>query len=401
MRTFQLLFIMIFLVLYVLLSFGALKSLFKISSSSKRKKVTWSILIVSALISVGFVLLYIWPLTTRNTKDYTFHLIFNAILSIDFVFKVPLALSFLFGGFFNQKCKPIIYLIGLVLSLGVSGSVIYGFAVGAKSLVIKNVELEFPNLPKNYDGLKLMQISDIHFGNFLNFEKLLLKVQRETKKINPDIILFTGDLVNNFSNELVGWDEIFKEISRNKECFSILGNHDYGNYTSWKSEAEKIKNFNQIVSGHETLGFRLLNNEHVKLKSKTDSIYIVGVENWGHPPFPQYANIEKAAAGIPKDAFKILMTHDPAHWDEVIKHMGNFGLTLSGHTHGMQWGIVRAGITFSLGYLTRHNWGGLYKFNDSYLYVNTGLGTVGIPWRINMPAEITVFTLKRVEVDRE
>ncbi|MBK6284947.1 MAG: hypothetical protein IPF54_21980 [Draconibacterium sp.] len=143
----------------------------------------------------------------------------------------------------------------------------------------------------------------------------------------------------------------------------------------------------------------MLNNEHAKLNSKTDSIYIVGVENWGHPPFPQYANVEKALAGVPKNAFKILLTHDPAHWDEVIKYTGDIALTLSGHTHGLQWGIMRAGITFSLGYLARHNWGGLYKFNDSFLYVNTGLGTVGIPWRINMPAEITVFTLKRVEVD--
>ncbi|GAB1452371.1 hypothetical protein MASR2M47_24270 [Draconibacterium sp.] len=229
----------------------------------------------------------------------------------------------------------------------------------------------------------------------------MLKVQSETNKIDPDIILFTGDLVNNFSNELIGWDSIFKGITQNRDCFSILGNHDYGNYTTWKSEAEKIENFNQIVSGNKTFGFRLLNNEHVKLKTKTDSIYIVGVENWGHPPFPQYANIEKAVAGIPKDAFKILMTHDPAHWDEVIKYRGDFGFTISGHTHGMQWGIMRAGITFSLIYFTRQKWGGLYKFNDSYLYVNTGLGTVGIPWRINMPAEITVFTLKRVEIDGE
>ncbi len=389
----------IFLIIYSLISLGALNSLLSITSFANKKKVRWSILISSALILICFVLLYIWPLTTRNTKDYTFHLIFNAILSVDFVFKVPLALSFLFGRFFNQKCKPIIYIIGLVLSLGVSSSVIYGFVVSARSLVIKNVELEFPNLPQNYDGLKLMQISDIHLGNFLHSEKLLMKVQSETKKINPDIILFTGDLVNNFSNELVGWDKIFKRITQSKECFSILGNHDYGNYTSWKSEAEKSKNFNQIVSGNETFGFRLLNNEHVKLKSKTDSIYIVGVENWGHPPFPQYANIEKAMAGIPSTAFKILMTHDPAHWQEVIKYRGDIGLTLSGHTHGMQWGIIRAGMSFSLSYLTRHNWGGLYKFNDSYLYVNTGLGTVGIPYRINMPAEITVLTLKRVKVN--
>lgn len=340
-------------------------------------------------------------MTTRNTKDYTFHLIFNVLLSADFVFKIPLAFSFVIGFLFSQKRKSIVYTMGLILSIGISSSVIFGFVFGTKSLVINNVELEFPNLPQHYDGFKLMQISDIHLGNFLQCKNLMLKVKSETKKINPDIILFTGDLVNNFSSELIGWDSIFKEITHNRDCYSILGNHDYGNYTTWKSESEKIENFNQLESAHKTFGFQLLNNEHVKLKSNTDSIYIVGVENWGHPPFPQYANIEKAVAGIPKDAFKILMTHDPAHWDEVIKYRGDFGFTISGHTHGMQWGIMRAGITFSLIYFTRQKWGGLYKFNDSYLYVNTGLGTVGIPWRINMPAEITVFTLKRVEIDGE
>jgi predicted MPP superfamily phosphohydrolase len=392
MRTFQLLFIVIFLVIYSLISFGALSGLLKITSTANNKKVSWSIFVYSALILVCFVLLYIWPITTRNTKDYTFHLIFNVLLSADFVFKIPLAFSFVIGFLFSQKRKSIVYTMGLILSIGISSSVIFGFVFGTKSLVINNVELEFPNLPQHYDGLKLMQISDIHLGNFLQSKKLMLKVQSETEKINPDIILFTGDLVNNFSDELIGWNGIFKHITKNKICFSILGNHDYGNYTRWDSEAEKIENFNQIVSGNEAFGFRLLNNEHVKLKSNTDSIYIVGVENWGHPPFPQYANIEKAVAGIPKDAFKILMTHDPAHWDEVIKYRGDFGFTISGHTHGMQWGIMRAGITFSLIYFTRQNWGGLYNYNNSYLYVNTGLGTVGIPWRINMPAEITVFT---------
>ena len=338
-------------------------------------------------------------MTARSIKDYTFHLIFNALLSADFVFKIPLALSFVTGVFFSQKRKIVIYFMGLILSTGFCINVIFGFVFGTKRLIINEIELRFPNLPQNYDGLKLMQISDIHLANFLHSKKLMSKVEKETKKIDPEIILFTGDLVDNFSNELKGWEGVFKEITKNKLCFSILGNHDYGNYSSWNSEAEKMANFNQIVSGNKNLGFRLLNNENVKLKSKSDSIYIVGVENWGHPPFPQYANIERAVEGIPKNAFKILMTHDPAHWDEVIKYRGDFALTLSGHTHGMQWGIVRAGITFSLIYLTRQSWGGLYKFNDSYLYVNKGLGTVGIPWRINMPAEITVFTLKRVEVD--
>ncbi len=399
MRTFQLLFIVIFLIFYTFLSLGALKNLVKIASATKKNKIKWLIIISSALILIGFVILYIWPITPRNTKNYTFHIILNTLLSVDFAFKLPLAFSFVIGIFFSHKRRVIVYSMGLILSIGISSSVIFGFVFGKKSLVINKVELKFRNLPQNFDGFKLMQISDIHLGNFLYSQQLMKKVKLETQKIEPDIILFTGDLVNNFSNELNGWDDVFNEITRNKICFSILGNHDYGNYTDWESAAEKTENFNQIVKGNENFGFRLLNNEHVKLKSKTDSIFIVGVENWGHPPFPQYANIEKAVAGIPKSAFKILMTHDPAHWDEVVKYRGDFGLTLSGHTHGMQWGIIRAGITFSLIYLTRHNWGGLYKFNDSYLYVNTGLGTVGIPWRINMPAEITVLTLKRVEVD--
>lgn len=399
MRSVQLLFMVMFLLFYALISIGTLKSLLNLSSSSNKKWVQWYILVSSSLILICFVLLYIWPMTTRSIKDYTLHLIFNAILSADFVFKIPLAFSFITGFLFSPKRKVIIYSMGLIFSIGLSSSVGFGFVFGTKNLVVNKVELEFPNLPQNYDGLKLMQISDIHLGNFLHSQKLMTKVNNETIKIDPEIVLFTGDLVDNFSNELNGWNGVFNEITRSRKCFSILGNHDYGNYTDWSSDTEKNENFNQIVSGNESLGFRLLNNEHVKLKSKTDSIYIVGVENWGHPPFPQYANIEKAVTGIPNNAFKILMTHDPAHWDEVIKYSGDFGLTLSGHTHGMQWGIVRSGITFSLIYLTRQNWGGLYKFNDSYLYVNTGLGTVGIPWRINMPAEITVFTLKRVEVD--
>jgi predicted MPP superfamily phosphohydrolase len=227
----------------------------------------------------------------------------------------------------------------------------------------------------------------------------MLKVKTETEKINPDIVLFTGDLVNNFSKELVGWDEVFQKINKKSESYSILGNHDYGDYTNWKSDTAKIENFKKIISSHETFGFKLIDNNHVKLKSGNDSLYIIGVENWGHPPFPQYANLEQAMKGIPEDAFKILLSHDPAHWEQIIKYRDDISLTLSGHTHGAQWGIKKAGFTFSLIYLTRENWGGLYEYGKSRLYVNTGLGTVGIPWRINMPCELTVITLKRVEID--
>lgn len=399
MRTFQLLSITLFLIFYALISFGAIKSLLGIALPENRKKVFLLMLIISLVVLVSFVLLYIWPLTTRNTKEYTLHLIFNAILSIDFVFKIPLALSVLIGIPFRAKRKTVIYYMGFLLSITTAGSILYGTLFGRKNLVVNNVELEFKNLPPGFNGFKIVQISDLHMGGFMNSKQLLNKVKTEIDAINPDILLFTGDLVNNFANELDGWKEIFQEITNNRDCYSILGNHDYGNYTNWNSETDKIENFNQIVSSTELLGFKLLNNYHSLLKIDSDSIYIIGVENWGHPPFPQYANLEKAMDGVPTTAFKILMTHDPSHWDQIISGREDINLTLSGHTHGMQWGIIKAGITFSLSYFVRNNWGGLYNYNNSYLYVNAGLGTVGIPWRINMPGEITVITLKRIEID--
>ena len=399
MRSFQLIFIVLFLLFYLFISYGTIKSIKKITAPSKRMLVTRLLIIISVLIFGSFVLLYIWPLNTSNLKDYTLHLIFNAILSVDFAFKITVALSYIAGILFSGKQKPVIYTIGLILSIAVSISVIYGSLFGTKELVVNKTELEFTDLPKNYDGFKILQISDTHLGNFLKSKSLLGKVQKEAKIINPDIIIFTGDLVNNFASELEGYNDIFNEITSNKQSFSILGNHDYGNYSNWTSEASKIENFNKIEEAHNNFGFRLLNNEHIILKSNTDSIYIIGVENWGHPPFPQYANLEKAMEGIPENSFKILLSHDPAHWEEVIKNRGDIELTLSGHTHGFQWGIKKAGITFSLSYVSRKNWGGLYKYANSQLYVNTGLGTIGVPWRINMPAEMTVLTLKRIEID--
>jgi uncharacterized protein len=399
MRSFQLFFIALFLIFYIVVSFGAIKGLLRITSTPNRKKVFWIIFIISLAVLISFILLYIWPLTTRNTKEYTMHLIFNALLSIDFVFRLPLALSILIGIPFSVKRKTVIYSIGFLLSIATASSILYGTLLGRKDLVVNQLELAFAGLPKNFDGLKILQISDIHLGGFMNSKELISKVKTETNKINPDIVLFTGDLVNNFSNELNDWDTIFQEITYKRACYSILGNHDYGNYTNWKNDSSKIENFNQINSSHKSFGFKLLNNEHIQLKLGNDSIFIVGVENWGHPPFPQYANLEKAMNGIPTQSFKILMTHDPSHWDQLIKHRSDIDLTLSGHTHGMQWGIIKAGITFSLSYFVRNNWGGLYNYNNSYLYVNSGLGTVGIPWRINMPGEITVITLKRIEID--
>ena len=399
MRTFQLLFIVLFLVFYVSITIASVKSLSEIIAHTRKRKIQYSVFIFSGLIILAFISLYIWPLNTRTIDDYSMHLVFNIILSIDFIFKISLALAFFVGIFFKKNHKTAIYFIGLLLSLGISNSVIYGSLFGTKELLVNHIELRFQNLPPGFNGYTFMQISDIHFGNFLNSKRTLKKVVKASEKENVDAVFFTGDMVNNFAKELDGWNDIFTPITKNRDALAILGNHDYGDYTEWKSESDKAENFNQIIKAQEKFGFQFLNNNHAKLKMGSDSIYIVGVENWGHPPFPQYANLDSAMAGIPKESFKILLSHDPAHWEKIVKFRNDISLTLSGHSHGLQWGIRKAGITFSLSYLTRRNWGGLYEFENSKLYVNTGLGTVGMIWRINMPAEITIITLKGIEVD--
>ncbi len=400
MRAFPILFLIIFLAFYLFITYASVVSISKIITSRQKKgMLSFIILFLTILFIFTFVFLYIWPFNARNASDYSWYLLYNAILSIDFVFKIPLSLSYLSGIIIYRRKKPVIYSIGLIMSICLSLSVLYGSVSGKNELTVNKLELEFNNLPEEFDGYKIVQFSDTHLGSFIHSKKLMQKVEREISKLKPSLILFTGDLVNNFASELTGWEEIFQKINVNKKSFAILGNHDYGNYTNWVNENLKALNFEYIVNAHSNFGFRLLRNEHTILKEKNDSIFIVGVENWGHPPFPQYADLNKAMSNIPENSFIILLTHDPAHWHSVVKDRKDIALSLSGHTHGLQWGIKKAGITFSLSYFVRQNWGGFYRFGNSQLYVNTGMGMVGIPWRINMPGEITLITLKRVKID--
>jgi len=400
MRSFQLLFWIVFIFIYTLISLGALGNVLRITGYKQKTKIRNIFIISSFTIVMAMILLYVWPGDVRTSNNYSLYFIFNGILIIDFFIKTPLSIFYILGKSFRNKYKrSIISWIGLIISICIFIILLQGTFFGRNRLSVQRVELEFADLPVEFDGYKIMQISDIHLGSFINSKNMLHKVYNQTKFIKPDLIVFTGDLVNNFSYELKGWDQIFRKINKHADSYSILGNHDYGNYSDWENEVEKTDNFQTINDAHHKFGFQLLKNECRLLSIGNDSIYLIGVENWGHPPFPQYAELENAMADVPKNAFKILLSHDPAHWESQINKKQNIALTLSGHSHGLQLGIVKAGIPFSLSYLVRKNWGGLYKSGNSYLYVNTGLGTVGIPWRINMPAELTVITLKRVEVD--
>jgi uncharacterized protein len=398
MRSFSLINLIFFVGLYFILALTALKSIKKITNKRQYGFIRNVIMLVHFAILACFILLYLYPRKPGYYFDYHIYSYFNAILFIIFIVNIPLSFSLIFTYIFKfkQRSNRIIPYMGFIISNSIGLVMLYGTFFGVKEINVNHINIYFNDLPQGFHNYKIVQISDIHFGNSVYSEKIIEKTNKKIENIDFDLLLFTGDIVNNFSNELNGCVDIFRKFTTGRQCYSVLGNHDYGDYMKWDSEEKKQENFNEIVSYNKQLGFNILRNEHVVIKNKGDSIFLIGTENWGHPPFPQYADLSKAMYGIPQGAFTILMTHDPAHWESKVNGKRDINLTLSGHSHGLQWGIKPAGITFSLAYLTLCHWGGLYDNENGVLNVNTGLGTVGVPWRIDMPAEITVLTLKSV-----
>jgi len=398
MRSFPFIYLILFVILYFIVALAAMKSIKKVIASKHYGFVRIMIMFVHLAVITCFILFYLFPRKPGSDPGYHIYSCFNAILFIIFIVNIPLSVSLILNYIFQDR-NNIIPRMGLIISTGIGLAMIYGTLFGAKDININHIDLHFDDLPREFHNYKIIQISDIHFGNSGYSEKIIEKTNKKLEDIDCDLLLFTGDLVNNFSGELDGFVSDFREFTAGKQCYSVLGNHDYGNYTKWESKEKKQKNFNEILSYNKQLGFNLLRNEHIVIKKQKDSIFLIGTENWGHPPFPRYADLDAAMLNIPPEAFTILMTHDPAHWESKVKDKKDIDLTLSGHSHGLQWGIKPAGITFSLAYLTVCHWGGLYYNEKRILYVNTGLGTVGVPWRIDMPAEITIFILKRGKID--
>lgn len=274
-------------------------------------------------------------------------------------------------------------------------SIIYGVAKGKYNFKIHRVEVTFESLPKEFDGLKITQISDIHSGSFDNPEPVKHAV-RLVNQQGSDVIFFTGDLVNNISDEMDSWINVFKELKAPMGIYSILGNHDYGDYARWYNEEQKKANLQKLVDIHKQLGFHLMRNENLKLERNGAYIDLIGVENWGRGGFSKYGDLDKALVGTSPGSFKILLSHDPSHWEEKVMNVPDkhIPLTFSGHTHGMQFGIELPGIKFSPVQFRYKRWAGLYNENNRYLYVNRGLGFIGFPGRVGIWPEITVFTLR-------
>lgn len=250
-----------------------------------------------------------------------------------------------------------------------------------------------PALPAAFEGLRIVHISDTHLGSFNYRFHIFDRAVKLINDLQPDLVLFTGDLVNNYAAELNGWQETFSQLQAGMGKYAVLGNHDYGDYSQWLSDADKQKNFEDIKDFHRLIGFRLLLNEAAVLRKDDDAIAIVGVENWGNPPFKQYGDIRKALCGVEGIPFKILLSHDPTHWPmEVVAHT-DIDLTLAGHTHGMQAGFHFRNKKWSpIKYKYKH-WAGLYTEGDQHLHVNRGLGWLGFPGRVGMRPEITFIEL--------
>lgn len=271
---------------------------------------------------------------------------------------------------------------------------IYGIVKGKYAYRVIKHTLFFDDLPSNFDGFTLTQISDVHAGSFKN-PTAVQKGINLIKAQNSDLFVFTGDLVNNKAEEIKPWINHFNQVTAPYGQYSVLGNHDYGDYIPWKNEAEKTANLQQLKEYHKDLGYKLLLDEHITLHKDGQKIVLAGVENWGIG-FGERGDLNKALTGTETNDFKILLSHDPSHWEaEVVKHPSKVHLTLSGHTHGMQFGIEALGIKWSPVKYRYAHWAGITSKNGRFLNINRGFGFLGFSGRIGIWPEITVIELKK------
>ena len=407
MQMFRWLFFIIIVAIIEIYAFQAFKTIIK----------TRWFLVVYEVVSLAFIgyLIYSFSQFDRSVGQNKQSLFTIAMLLIVYVPKMILTV-FMFGedlfrlirgatNYFVEYDNSSSYLperrkfvsqIALALAAIPFASLIYGIFEGKYNFKVIKQQVFFPDLPEAFDGFKITQISDIHSGSFDNPEKIEYAIdlinQQET-----DLILFTGDIVNTHAKEMHPWIETFKKIKKPQfGKYSVLGNHDYGEYVTWPTKKEKDENFKAIKDLYGQIDFRLLLNEHTFIEKDNQKIVIVGVENWGKN-FKQAGDLLKASDGLTAQDFKILLSHDPSHWEYQVKEdEKHFQLTLSGHTHGMQFGIEIPGFfKWSPVQYVYKQWAGLYENLGRYVYVNRGFGFHAYPGRVGIMPEITVIELKK------
>jgi predicted MPP superfamily phosphohydrolase len=370
--------LLIFLAVSLLLDFYVFNGLQTLTSGWKsarwRQTVKWGYLVVS----LGVTALFFGGLSSFRTAAgmRPFH-----------EWMLSLFLAFLITKLFVSEIAVLVAAVPFTAFM-------YAMLKGKYDYRLHKVTLHFDDLPDAFDGFTITQISDIHSGSFDNKGAVQRGIDLARAQ-QSDLFVFTGDLVNNAAGEIEPYIDMFSTLKAPYGQFSILGNHDYGDYIRWNSEQEKADNLEQLKAHHTTLGYRLLLDEHVMLEKGGQKIALIGVQNWGKG-FIQIGDLDKALRGVDKDAFKICLSHDPTHWEEKIRyHPTTIQLTLSGHTHGAQFGVETAGWRWSPVQYRYLDWAGLANENDRYLYVNRGFGFLAFSGRLGIWPEITVFTLKR------
>lgn len=403
---FQIIFV-IFLILIVL---GEIYTCHLLYKFTKKRPVIFAYLLLLATIIVSLMLYYKGIDKSAGQTSESMHIMALVLLFLlpKILISIPLLIEDLFR-FSRWTSNKFIYkrivknsrsslLTKIVLSAAVlfAITIVYGVVVGKYNFKVRENTATFADLPDAFDGLKILHVSDFHVGSWDNqaaIEKGIEMINKQTY----DVLLFTGDFVNTHASEADDWIAVLQQIKTPKYGkYAVLGNHDYGEYVQWNSEAEKESNFNQIKENIIKSGFNLLLNEHIVLKNNQDSIYLLGVENWGLN-FKKAGDLQVTSQGVPLDAFKIVMTHDPSHWDaEIVNHPQNYQLTLSGHTHGMQFGFnIPNVLEWSPATYIYPEWGGLYQKGNQYIYVNRGFGFHAYSGRIGIWPEITLLELKK------
>jgi predicted MPP superfamily phosphohydrolase len=400
----------ILFLLFDLYAWQAVKTILKSASSRTKLYVTWAYWFVSILFIVLIILRPFIQIEKIGSSALTLLQVFGFILVIAKLFIIlPLIAEDVFRGVewvynkFNKNSlqnttlaerRKFISITGLMVGAVPLVGMSWGLIKGAHNYKIKRKKIQFDNLPSSFHGLKLVQVSDIHSGSFWDKKAVERGIQM-ILDLKPDILVFTGDLVNNTADEMDNWKALFSKLDAKMGVYSVLGNHDYGDYVVWSSEESKLENLEKLKNVHAEMGWNLLLNDSVILEKNSDKIALLGVENWSAKGnFPKYGKLNEALETCKEVDFKVLLSHDPSHWRaEVLQKQENIMLTLSGHTHGFQFGIETHGFKWSPVKYMYPEWAGLYSKEDKYLYVNRGFGYIGYPGRLGINPEITEITL--------
>ena len=371
------------------IDFGIYKSLvhFKCGNSTKRGYCVFSV-----IVWVIFLLAILVPKKDIGNDGLVVIMwMLFSVLSI-YVAKLLFLLFSLICSIFVKSKNCLI--APCIIALSSLGLLLYSSAVTPYQINVSNIDIEFDNLPKAFDNYKIVQFSDLHLGSYISGSTFIDELVDSINAQNANITVFTGDIVNRQSNEMTVYTECLKKLCSPDGVFSVLGNHDYGDYMHWESEVMKKLDVESLVSMQQRMNWTILNNSHTIIRNGNDSLALIGVENWGDPPFKMYADLSSSYPNLNDSTFKILLSHNPAHWDAEIIDKTNIALTLSGHTHAMQCAFNIFGKYISPAVFRYSRWSGLYTNQEKqYLYVNSGIGEVAIPARIGVKPEITVITL--------